>query len=346
MTKSNKDPKTDDDSSSITSSIKLTNPFTQLLSESKKHEELYHTLLKDYNDVTTLSITLAQESEKFRNEALIYKNKHKELTKVNDELKSKWDYTEARYQMAKKWLKNEYNMREELESLLQQTEMERDQLKQIVQLCKELMLDEELEDGGSVEGTTISKAGVSNFSKRFSEAFQLHKDRDRERGRERERTGHLEEPQRHRRISDSSDACSEKMNNLIKKLDDFKIIEQNQLAGSGANNNRRTALLKNHYDNDKSKDFEGQTFDVTGEIINDVLSPGQAKREKARRKRRSRGNPGYAAPFPSQGYNTRRSLRDNFSLDLLDMVDGPDKSTSILVEPNTESSCLREGFFF
>ena len=139
---------------------------------------------------------------------------------------------------------------------------------------------------------------------------------------------------------------NQKQANCFKKGWVLKIIEQNQLAGSGANNNRRTALLKNHYDNDKSKDFEGQTFDVTGEIINDVLSPGQAKREKARRKRRSRGNPGYAAPFPSQGYNTRRSLRDNFSLDLLDMVDGPDKSTSILVEPNTESSCLREGFFF
>merc|ERR1712048_1341431 len=108
------------------------------------------------------ALTLAKSIEKMRGKLNVYKKQSILLAEENDKLKNKISYAEAQRQTAKKWVQDEYMLREEIEQQLQESERERDQLKQVVQLCKELMLEEEnsgeegLEDdntGNSEENT-------------------------------------------------------------------------------------------------------------------------------------------------------------------------------------------------
>lgn len=166
-----KSKSTEADSNSLYSIKSIENPFKELHQESRKYAKLITTLQSELRQALEIAFSSAQEAERFRKEANHYKEKNNELVKINDKIKAKFDYTDARYQMAKKWIKSEYDLREEMELQLQNTERERDNLKQIVQLCKELMLeDEEL---GSLDGATAEggKSVQRNFSRRFSQAF-------------------------------------------------------------------------------------------------------------------------------------------------------------------------------
>ena len=111
------------------------NPFKHLYKESNQFSRITPQIIADYENIVQLSIHLTQEAEKFRKEAERYHTLNKHLIEQNDKLKHEYEYIDARYAMAKKWLKNEFELRESAEK-------DRDVLAQIVQLCKELIEDD------------------------------------------------------------------------------------------------------------------------------------------------------------------------------------------------------------
>ena len=146
--KSSKEKLTYTESDSI--QVHVSNPFEQLHQESKKHELLISTLLKENDYLSKLSMTLTQQAEKFRKELCCIKVKFDALQNKYDGLKSDKEYIEARCQMTKKWIQSEYMLREETERQLQAAESENGQLKQMIQLCRQMLLDENEEDSDVV----------------------------------------------------------------------------------------------------------------------------------------------------------------------------------------------------
>ena len=108
------------------------NPFKELYKNSSQFNKATPAIISDYDNLITISINLTQEAEKFRKQANRYKHLNEHLVEQCDKLKHEYEYIDARYAMAKKWLKNEFELREAAEK-------DRDVLAQIVQLCKELI---------------------------------------------------------------------------------------------------------------------------------------------------------------------------------------------------------------
>ena len=108
------------------------NPFKELYKNSSQFNQIAPAIMRDYENLIQVSINLTQEAEKFRKEASRYKTLNTHLVEQCDKLQHEYEYIDARYAMAKKWLKNEFELRESAEK-------ERDVLAQIVQLCKELI---------------------------------------------------------------------------------------------------------------------------------------------------------------------------------------------------------------
>ena len=108
------------------------NPFKELHKNSFQFNKATPAILADYDHLVNLSIHLTQEAEKFRKEAYRYQTINSNLIDQCDKLKNEYEYIDARYAMAKKWLKNEFELRETAEK-------ERDVYAQIVHLCKELI---------------------------------------------------------------------------------------------------------------------------------------------------------------------------------------------------------------
>jgi len=211
------------------------NPFKELYKNATQFAKATPAIISDYDTLIEVSILLTQESEKFRTQAYRYKNLNEHLVEQCDKLKHEYEYIDARYAMAKKWLKNEFELREAAEK-------DRDVLAQIVQLCKELIEDD---------------------PKLFDQMGFLSQIPD----RREEMGGDFNDDIR----SVGSDR-SEKVDELLRKI-------------------KRVDSRKKPFDmNDLRAEIEDMdpvngrdsTFDETGEILNDLLSP-----DKAQRKRRS-----------------------------------------------------------
>ena len=91
------------------------NPFKELYKNSSQFNKATPAIISDYDNLITISINLTQEAEKFRKQANRYKHLNEHLVEQCDKLKHEYEYIDARYAMAKKWLKNEFELREAAE---------------------------------------------------------------------------------------------------------------------------------------------------------------------------------------------------------------------------------------
>jgi len=211
------------------------NPFKELYKSSAQFNKTTPAIISDYDSLITISIHLTQEAEKFRKQANRYKQLNEHLVEQCDKLKHEYEYIDARYAMAKKWLKNEFELREAAEK-------DRDVLAQIVQLCKELIEDD---------------------PKLFDQMGFLSQIPD----RREEMGGDFNDDIR----SVGSDR-SEKVDELLRKI---KRVDSRSKRAFDMNDLRAEI-------EDMDPQRGDSTFDETGEILNDLLSP-----DKAQRKRRS-----------------------------------------------------------
>lgn len=210
------------------------NPFKELYKNSSQFNKATPAIISDYDNLITISINLTQEAEKFRKQANRYKHLNEHLVEQCDKLKHEYEYIDARYAMAKKWLKNEFELREAAEK-------DRDVLAQIVQLCKEL---------------------IEEDPKLFDQMGFLSQIPD----RREEMGGDFNDDIR----SVGSDR-SEKVDELLRKI---KRVDSRSKSAFNMNDLRAEI--------EEMDPQQDSTFDETGEILNDLLSP-----DKANRKRRS-----------------------------------------------------------
>lgn len=279
-----------------THTVTTTNPFKQLYQDSKKYEVICRSLSKENIQLNSIALSLAKSIEKMRGKLNTYRKQSILLAEENDKLKNKISYAEAQRQTAKKWVQDEYMLREEIEQQLQESERERDQLKQVVQLCKELMLEEENsgsedQDQNSEDNTPRIYPNLKNLTMGDSNNVTNHSQRRKSKFEKRMSLAY------HNQTNDDSD----KMNTLVKKLDSFRMDSENDITTGPpvpASRNIYTKHRRNHRVEQLRN--EEKTYDQKN------LSPNyRLARSKFRDQEEENG---LNAPFPSSSMIQFRPL--------------------------------------
>lgn len=125
-------------------------------------------ILQDYNDLANLAIMTTQHAEKFRKEVQLYEYKNKQLMKQNEELlddlesvNNKFETAVAKHNIARGHFQKELK---ELNKFREQ----RDNFYEVIQLCKELLANE------NVTLPPSSSSGVGTQSTTDSDTASIH----------------------------------------------------------------------------------------------------------------------------------------------------------------------------